>query len=92
MRSLHASKPVADKRIYVIGQFIKALYATSNNELVEVPEGPNMLPNSGGTGMQLIKRLSVALDVRPKPLGSDTVDHPERPEMAFQHDKHPSGK
>ena len=49
------SKPVADKRIYVIGQFIKALYATSNNELVEVPEGPNMLPNSGGTGMQLIK-------------------------------------
>ncbi|WP_297538736.1 hypothetical protein, partial [Roseovarius sp.] len=32
------------------------------------------------------------LDLRPKPLGSNTVDHHERPEMAFQHDKHPSGK
>ena len=45
------SNPVADKRIYVVGQFIKAFCAAPNGKIVEVPEGPNMLPNSGGPGM-----------------------------------------
>ena len=45
------SKPVAYKRIYVIWKLIKALNTTSNDELVEVSEGPNILLNSSGTGM-----------------------------------------
>ena len=32
------SNPVADKRIYVVGQFIKAFCAAPNGKIVEVPE------------------------------------------------------
>ena len=45
------SNPVADKRIYLVGQLIKAFCDAPIGKIVEVAEGPNMLPNSGGPGM-----------------------------------------
>ena len=49
------SQPEADKCIDVMGQLIKALNATTNDELVKVTEDPHMLLNSGSTCMQLVE-------------------------------------